>query len=194
MEIWKPVLGMEELYEASDQGRFKRIARGRKLTAEKAELAKKLLMEGGTLKGVAAIVGVSYGTTFQIRSGKTWNGDARSRLVAPVEGTDFYLYLFMSENGAVSRQAAHRVVWEAFNGPIAYPLQINHKNLDRQDNRLCNLELTTHAENIQHAMAMYKKEGKCHNDGGRYYQKKLQRKFNKASKVVQKKYYNEDCA
>jgi hypothetical protein len=45
----------------------------------------------------------------------------------------------------------HRFIWEYFNGPIPKELQINHINGIKTDNRLGNLELVTHKENIRHA-------------------------------------------
>lgn len=47
----------------------------------------------------------------------------------------------------------HRVVWEVVNGPIPEGLTINHLNGIKDDNRLCNLELATRAENTKHAYA-----------------------------------------
>ena len=48
---------------------------------------------------------------------------------------------------------AHRVVWEATNGPIPDGLQINHKDLNKANNRIDNLEVVTGAENIRHSYA-----------------------------------------
>jgi hypothetical protein len=38
-------------------------------------------------------------------------------------------------------------------------LEINHKDLDRANNRLDNLELTTHQQNVKHAIDAYKDKG-----------------------------------
>lgn len=46
----------------------------------------------------------------------------------------------------------HRLVFEAFKGPIPKGLEINHKNGIKHDNRLENLELVTKSENLKHAV------------------------------------------
>jgi len=52
--------------------------------------------------------------------------------------------------------AAHRLVWEAFNGPIPEGMQINHKNGVKTDNRIQNLEVCTQSENTTHAFRVLK--------------------------------------
>jgi hypothetical protein len=49
----------------------------------------------------------------------------------------------------------HRIVWEACNGPIDVTKKrriINHINGNKRDNRIVNLELVTHKENLMHAI------------------------------------------
>jgi hypothetical protein len=48
-------------------------------------------------------------------------------------------------------RSGHRFVFECFCGAIPDGLEINHKNGDKQDNRLLNLELATRGQNLQHA-------------------------------------------
>jgi len=46
----------------------------------------------------------------------------------------------------------HRLIWTFFNGPIPNGLQINHKDGDKLNNNLANLELMTYQENLDHAI------------------------------------------
>lgn len=46
---------------------------------------------------------------------------------------------------------AHRLIWEATNGPIPEGMEINHINGIKNDNRLANLEVVTRSENARHA-------------------------------------------
>ena len=46
---------------------------------------------------------------------------------------------------------AHRFIWECFNGLIPDGKEIDHINNDKEDNRLCNLQLMTHQQNCKKA-------------------------------------------
>jgi hypothetical protein len=157
MEQWKPVLGYETLYEVSDQGNVRRIARGKRFTAEQIVEAKKMLDDGRKLADVAAFLNTSITTVFSIKHGKTWGGDETSRPLKPVL-VKHYPTVCLCKDGAYTRRSVHRLVWEAFNGDIPGRLEVNHKDLDRANNRLENLELLTHRENVNHAHAKYADE------------------------------------
>lgn len=66
-----------------------------------------------------------------------------------------YLRLSWSSPGRARSLEArqHRVIWETFVGPIPPGYQINHKDLDKKNNRLENLEVVTPKENVRHAVA-----------------------------------------
>ena len=42
----------------------------------------------------------------------------------------------------------HRLVWSSFIDVIPSPFVIDHKNADKKDNRLINLQMITRSENI----------------------------------------------
>lgn len=44
----------------------------------------------------------------------------------------------------------HRLVWEAFNGPIPHGFEVNHIDEDKSNNALENLEIMTHKENCNY--------------------------------------------
>ena len=45
--------------------------------------------------------------------------------------------------------SVHRFVWECLNGIIPEGKVIDHINNDKEDNRLCNLQLLTHQDNCK---------------------------------------------
>lgn len=158
MEQWKPVFGFENLYEVSNFGGVRRIARGKLLTPDKINEAKQMFYKKAKIKEVAAFLGVSVTTVMCIKQGKTWSGDASYRICKTplLKG---YAQITMCKNGKYYRKAVHRVVWEAFVGPIDGRLEINHKDLDRNNNNIENLEVVTHQQNLQHAIEKYKEQG-----------------------------------
>jgi hypothetical protein len=71
---------------------------------------------------------------------------------APIRKRDSKGYVRTNREGC--RVPAHRVVWEAVNGPVPDGMEINHVNGVKDDNRIANLELVTTQGNAQHAFAM----------------------------------------
>ena len=64
---------------------------------------------------------------------------------------DGYLNCSLFIGGKQSKSFVHRLVYEAFHGPIPNGFEINHKNGIRSDNRPENLEALTHAENVRYS-------------------------------------------
>ena len=61
-----------------------------------------------------------------------------------------YMYCCVRKYGErVKTCQAHRFVWECFNGLIPEGKVIDHINNDKEDNRLCNLQLLTQQENCK---------------------------------------------
>lgn len=72
---------------------------------------------------------------------------------AESKGGKGYWRLMLWIDGELRGVGAHRVVWTHFNGPIPEDRQINHRDLNKQNNRPSNLELATGEENIRHSYA-----------------------------------------
>jgi hypothetical protein len=158
METWKPILDFEGLYEVSNFGCVRRVARGKTLDAAKIPEAKQMFEHGATLKEVATFLGTSITTAHSIKQNKTWVGDSAHR-PAKVQLLKGYWVASLCKDGKYTRRGVHRMMWEAFNGRIEGRLEINHKDLNRGNNRLENLEIVTHQQNIQHAIDAYKDKG-----------------------------------
>lgn len=60
-----------------------------------------------------------------------------------------YRLVFFRKEGFQYGLCVHGLVWLAFNGPVPDGLEIDHINDDPTDNRLSNLQLLTHRENVQ---------------------------------------------
>jgi hypothetical protein len=101
---WLPIVGFEDLYTVSDDGRVYSLRKNR-------ELSPYVSCSGAGYKSV---------------------------------------HLFM--DGKRTVKAVHQLVLEAFVGPCE-GRQGNHKNFDKSDNRVENLEWVTPRENIAHAQA-----------------------------------------
>ena len=61
-----------------------------------------------------------------------------------------YYLISLYKNSIQKVYLVHRLVWEAFNGQIPEGLQVNHINEVKADNRLSNLNLMTHKENMNY--------------------------------------------
>ena len=62
-----------------------------------------------------------------------------------------YLRLTLQIEGRLRSVMVHRVIWEWLKGPIPVGVQINHIDLNKQNNRISNLELLSGSGNIRHS-------------------------------------------
>jgi len=88
----------------------------------------------------------------RLRRIATHKGRPKCSIIVPhskAHGYDDY-WLFRDGNRP-KRVAAHRLIWQTFVGEIPAGLEINHKNGERRDNRLSNLEVVTRSENKAHS-------------------------------------------
>lgn len=65
-----------------------------------------------------------------------------------------YLVVALCANNRPRAIAVHRLVYESFVGPLPIGVQINHRDGDKTNNSLINLEAVTAAENMAHARQM----------------------------------------
>lgn len=77
----------------------------------------------------------------------------KSHLMVQSKTPNGYLQFTMSNQSVHKRYSSHRFIWECFNGPIPDNMQINHKDEDKTNNNLKNLEIVTPKENVNYGTA-----------------------------------------
>lgn len=87
----------------------------------------------------------------RVRSLKTYRGLKPGRIMRDNPAAKYPMVQLCRE-GRSSAVSVHKLVMAAFVGARPPGLQINHKNGDKRDNRLENLEYVTPTENIRHAV------------------------------------------
>lgn len=130
MEIWKPVVGYEGLYEVSNLGRVRSVSR---------------------------IVHTKRGND-------EYDYHVKGKVVEPQERRHGYLAVFLygkeSKNGRFTQKSVHRLVAEAFiPNPNGYS-EVNHRDENKQNNVLENLEWCDHKQNCHHGTAIKRRVAK----------------------------------
>ena len=74
-------------------------------------------------------------------------GQRREIILTPGRIHNGYMRVGLSRDNKLTGKLVHRLVWEAFNGPIPEDKEVNHIDEDKLNNRLENLNLVTRREN-----------------------------------------------
>lgn len=82
-------------------------------------------------------------------SGDVYLLDGKGIKKFSVDRDGYKMYTFHMGAGRMTTRRAHRVVWEAHNGPIPEGMTVDHINGKRGDNRLVNLRLMLPADNVR---------------------------------------------
>ena len=94
--------------------------------------------------------GIAYST----KVSKRYNPKGEMRVLRPRTHPSGYLYLglFIGKGKTKKRlwRRVHRVVATAFLGPIPKGKEVNHRDLNKHNNNLSNLEYMTRSQNIKH--------------------------------------------
>ena len=80
-----------------------------------------------------------------------WNRMSGFRIIHQQKDSNGYMKVDIYSAGGRRSQSVHRLVAETFiDGKTDERNQVNHKNLDKTDNRVKNLEWVTPRENVHH--------------------------------------------
>lgn len=85
--------------------------------------------------------------------------EKRTRFLKQRLRKDGYKDVWLSNNGKSCIFLSHRIICKAFFGDFPISIDVNHKDGNRSNNRLSNLELCTRSENCLHG---YKSNGRLH--------------------------------
>ena len=75
-----------------------------------------------------------------------------NKLLKVAQHKSGYANIRLYKDGQPTTFRAHRVIFMTFVREIPLGYEINHKNGIKNDNRLCNLEMCTHSQNLHHAI------------------------------------------
>lgn len=120
-------------------------------------------------------------TEYQVGDKGTVNGIRKKNVGTTKE--DGYRYVFIQG----SWQYIHRLVYETFVGEIPEGLEINHKDGNRANNALDNLECLTHRANIKHSFDVLNRKvlsGKNHWNYGTIHKEETKQLMSEAKKGI----------
>ena len=89
--------------------------------------------------------------------GKAFDGLRKSYIIKPRVQNGGYLLVWLSKNGKVKAFSVHRLVACAFIAPVDGKNYVNHKDGNKENNCVSNLEWCTKSENQKHAYHVLKR-------------------------------------
>jgi hypothetical protein len=154
MQEWKTLVAHEGHYEVSNDGFVRRISsRGmfhQRFTPEEIEEIKACYVKEKSQRKVAFLFGVTQMTINKIVRGMAYVDS--QHVLTPALRRDGYLFVTLSIDGKHTHKAIHTAVAEAFIGGRPHGAWINHKDGDKFNNRISNLEYMSPAGNSKHAI------------------------------------------
>jgi hypothetical protein len=158
MEIWADVPGWSGLYKVSSYGRVASLPRlknggGRKINHEEAQRIKELFStKQHTLSDLSRTFNITrQGIRYILKRKETNQYTTKGKILTPIEDSYGYLIVGLTRNSQTKLLKIHRLVATTFiPNPEGKPL-INHKDANKKNNSIQNLEWVTPLENGAHA-------------------------------------------
>lgn len=92
--------------------------------------------------------------------GRGHGGTRLGRVLKPAQTSSGYLTVSLFVRGKSTPTLVHRLVTAAFLGPRPDGHEVNHRDGDKRNNVVANLEYVTRAQNVRHAFAMGLNQGR----------------------------------
>lgn len=153
---------VKKIYEEmkTDDKRYKAYLESQKKYREKYKLIKKERTKKDILDAIGneeyKVYSVNDKNLYITVGGRFFNDKGKE--VFGSKHPNGYIYLGFGHK----KFLAHRLVWEVFKGEIPEGMEIDHKNSEKYDNRLCNLRLCSHKDNCNNPISIenYKRHNK----------------------------------
>lgn len=85
-----------------------------------------------------------------------YNHTGKVEVLKGLKNKNGYLYVNLYKDGKQKRVLVHRIVWEAFNGPIPDGYELDHISGDKTFNNIANLRCVTPKENVSNPRTLKK--------------------------------------
>lgn len=102
-----------------------------------------------TIEGFPGYSVSSLGSVVSVKNNKT-------RLLTPTDNGNGYLQVALANGNKTYRRYVHRLVALAFLPSPGKGFEVNHKDGNRQNNHLSNLEWCSHKRNVRHSSILRK--------------------------------------